>query len=52
MRFSKDERNTQRDLTSINAKKIYDSCASKDYLKSLQYFFINSYVMSIICNKQ
>lgn len=42
MRFSRDERNAQRDLTSINAKKIYDSCASKDYLENLRCFFLES----------
>lgn len=42
MRFARDERNTNRDLTSVNARKIYDSCASKDYLENLRCFFLES----------
>ena len=36
-----DDRNA-RELTSVNAKRIYDSCASKDYLENLRCFFTES----------
>ena len=36
-----DDRNAQ-ELTSVNVKRIYDSCASKDYLENLRCFFTES----------